>query len=56
MLVDKSFIIVQEKKVKQVKRRLESWRECLVGLSSVLLWEKPWFPPILITAVTSVFM
>ena len=56
MLANVLVIIVQEKKVKQVKRRLESWRECLVGLWSILLWEKPWFPPILITAITSVFM
>jgi len=46
----------KEKEVKNLKRKLETWRELLLVLFSVLLWENPSFPLIIIAVLTSVFL
>lgn len=45
-----------DKRVKKIKRDLEGWREVLIPLNSVLLWEKNWYPGMLIGITTSIFM
>ena len=50
-----SLCLGQVKRVKHLKRRLESWRECLVILLSLLLWEQTWFPVLLMAVVSSIF-
>lgn len=45
----------QEKRVKQLKRELEGWREVIIPLNSVLLWEKNWYPGMLVGLSTVVF-
>lgn len=42
--------------VKQLKRRLELWREAVVPLYSILVWEKPWHPGLLAGISTSFFL
>lgn len=40
--------------VKQLKRRLELWREAVLPVYAVLVWEKPWHPGLL-AGVSTVF-
>ncbi|XP_034241739.1 ADP-ribosylation factor-like protein 6-interacting protein 1 [Thrips palmi] len=40
--------------VKQLKRRLELWREAVLPVYAVLVWEKPWHPGLL-GGVSTVF-
>ncbi|XP_015904676.1 ADP-ribosylation factor-like protein 6-interacting protein 1 [Parasteatoda tepidariorum] len=42
--------------VKLCKRRLENWREVLIHLHSLLVWEKPFYPGITAGTVTVVFL
>jgi hypothetical protein len=46
--------LFQDKRVKQLKRELEGWREVILPLNSVLLWEKNWYPGMLV-GITTVF-
>ncbi|XP_063221024.1 ADP-ribosylation factor-like protein 6-interacting protein 1 [Bacillus rossius redtenbacheri] len=45
----------QEKRVKELKRELECWREEVLALNSVLAWEKHWYPWLLIGISTTLF-
>lgn len=47
---------IKEQKAKWLKRQLEPWRVCLVELFSILLWERPWCPAVLVTFTTSIFL
>ncbi|KAE8740842.1 hypothetical protein FOCC_FOCC013634 [Frankliniella occidentalis] len=42
--------------VKQLKRRLELWREAVLPVYAVLTWEKPWHPGLLAGISTSFFL
>lgn len=42
--------------IKHLKRKLEGWREILLPINSVLLWEKPFYPGILAGATTLLFL
>ncbi|GLH00177.1 Acyl carrier protein, mitochondrial [Gryllus bimaculatus] len=46
----------QEKRVKQLKRELEGWREVIIPVNSILLWEKNWYPGMLVGLTTTVFL
>ncbi|XP_014483157.1 PREDICTED: ADP-ribosylation factor-like protein 6-interacting protein 1 [Dinoponera quadriceps] len=45
----------QEKHMKQLKRRMECWREVILPLYSVLLWERRWYPGLILGSVTTIF-
>ncbi|XP_003485970.1 ADP-ribosylation factor-like protein 6-interacting protein 1 [Bombus impatiens] len=49
-----SAAIEREKHMKQLKRRMECWREVILPLNSILLWERSWYPGLIfgITTVT----
>ncbi|KAF2352132.1 hypothetical protein FHG87_017112 [Trinorchestia longiramus] len=42
--------------VKRLRRQLESWREVLVALYSLLVWDKPFYPAITASIVTTIFV
>lgn len=46
----------QELQTKQLKRSLDGWREIILTVHSVLLWEKHWHPGALFGVLSSVFM
>ncbi|KAJ9598592.1 hypothetical protein L9F63_010721 [Diploptera punctata] len=46
----------QDKRVKQLKRELEGWREVILPLNSVLMWEKNWYPGMLVGVTTAFFL
>lgn len=48
--------VEQEKRVKQLKRELEGWREVIIPVNSILLWEKNWYPGMLVGLTSSVFL
>lgn len=41
--------------MKQLKRQMESWREVVLPLNSILLWEKPWYPVLILGLTTTIF-
>ncbi|XP_032683450.1 ADP-ribosylation factor-like protein 6-interacting protein 1 [Odontomachus brunneus] len=45
----------QEKHMKQLKRRMECWREVILPLYSILLWERSWHPGFIIGLITMIF-
>ncbi|XP_033207032.1 ADP-ribosylation factor-like protein 6-interacting protein 1 [Belonocnema kinseyi] len=45
----------KEKYAKQLKRRMECWREIILPLHSVLFWERPWYPGLIVGLVTLFF-
>ncbi|XP_020282753.1 ADP-ribosylation factor-like protein 6-interacting protein 1 [Pseudomyrmex gracilis] len=47
--------IDKEKHMKQLKRKMESWREIILPLYSILLWERSWYPGLIFGFVTMVF-
>uniref|UniRef100_A0A1B6CAJ3 ADP-ribosylation factor-like protein 6-interacting protein 1 n=1 Tax=Clastoptera arizonana TaxID=38151 RepID=A0A1B6CAJ3_9HEMI len=47
-------IIEEENEIKKLKRDIEGWREIIIHANSVLLWEKNWYPS-LIVGVSTVF-
>ncbi|XP_018006568.1 ADP-ribosylation factor-like protein 6-interacting protein 1 isoform X2 [Hyalella azteca] len=42
--------------VKMLRRQLESWREVLVVLHSLLVWDKPFYPAITASSVSIAFL
>lgn len=46
----------EQELVKQVKRHLENWREILLPINSILVWEKPFYPGLISGAVTLLFL
>ncbi|CAB3371078.1 Hypothetical predicted protein [Cloeon dipterum] len=46
----------QEKRVKQLKRSLEGWREIVLLLQSVFIWEQQWHLGAIIGAITAKFL
>ncbi|XP_059484415.1 ADP-ribosylation factor-like protein 6-interacting protein 1 isoform X2 [Neocloeon triangulifer] len=45
-----------EKRVKQLKRSLEGWREIVLLLHSVLIWEQQWHVGALVGVITTEFL
>uniref|UniRef100_A0A2P2I962 ADP-ribosylation factor-like protein 6-interacting protein 1 n=1 Tax=Hirondellea gigas TaxID=1518452 RepID=A0A2P2I962_9CRUS len=46
----------QEKRAKSLRRELEGWREVLVACHSLLSWDKPYYPAIIFSATSVVFL
>ncbi|XP_031834614.1 ADP-ribosylation factor-like 6 interacting protein 1 isoform X2 [Nomia melanderi] len=44
-----------EKHMKQLKRRMECWREVILPLNSILLWERSWYPGLIIGVTSMIF-
>ncbi|XP_044732698.1 ADP-ribosylation factor-like protein 6-interacting protein 1 [Chrysoperla carnea] len=51
-----TILVEQEKQVKKFKRDFEGWRELILTLNSVLLWEKQWYPAVIGVLNTSIFL
>ncbi|KAK2579774.1 hypothetical protein KPH14_011110 [Odynerus spinipes] len=45
----------KEKHMKQLKRKMECWREVVLPLNSILLWEKSWYPALILGLTTTIF-
>lgn len=45
----------KEKYTKQLKRRMECWREVIIPLNSILLWERSWYPSLLLGLSSTIF-
>lgn len=50
-----SAAIEREKHMKQLKRRMECWREVILPLNSILLWERSWYPGLILGITTTIF-
>jgi len=46
----------EKDRVKKLKRELEGWREIVLQLHSVLLWEKNWYPGVIAGISTTLFL
>ncbi|XP_018336434.1 ADP-ribosylation factor-like protein 6-interacting protein 1 isoform X3 [Agrilus planipennis] len=46
----------QELEIRKLKRTLENWREIVLPLSSVLKWEKNWYPGAVLGGSTLLFL
>nr|CAD7409249.1 unnamed protein product [Timema poppensis] len=46
----------QDKRVKELKRELEGWREVILPLNSVILWENNLYPGLLAGVTTAFFL
>lgn len=46
----------QEKRVKQLKRSLEGWREVVLPLHSLLTWKEKWYPGVIFGFITVTFL
>nr|CAD7392733.1 unnamed protein product [Timema cristinae] len=46
----------QDKRVKELKRELEGWREVILPLNSVILWENNLYPGLLAGVTTALFL
>ncbi|KAK0178596.1 hypothetical protein PV327_007474 [Microctonus hyperodae] len=46
----------KEKHMKQLKRKIECWRELIIPLNSILLWEKSWYPGLILGSTTTLFL
>ncbi|XP_043274274.1 ADP-ribosylation factor-like protein 6-interacting protein 1 [Venturia canescens] len=44
----------KDKHMKQLKRRMECWREIVLHINSILLWEKSWYPGLILGLTTSI--
>ncbi|XP_075220728.1 ADP-ribosylation factor-like 6 interacting protein 1 [Lycorma delicatula] len=47
---------IQERRVKDLKRQVEGWREVIVLLQSLLIWEQNWYPGLIFGTTTFVFL
>lgn len=41
--------------MKQLKRKMECWREVILPLNSILLWERSWYPGLIVGLTTTIF-
>lgn len=41
--------------MKQLKRSMECWREVILPLNSILLWEKSWYPGLIFGVTSTIF-
>lgn len=42
--------------MKQLKRRMECWREIILPLNSILLWERSWYPGLILGFTNFLFL
>lgn len=42
--------------MKQLKCQIEHWREIILPLSSILIWERPWYPGLIIGINSTIFL
>lgn len=45
----------KEKHTKLLKRKMECWREVILPLYSILLWEQSWYPGLIVGFTTTLF-
>ncbi|XP_053994021.1 ADP-ribosylation factor-like protein 6-interacting protein 1 [Hylaeus volcanicus] len=45
----------REKYMKQLKRKMECWREVILPLNSILLWERSWDPGLILGITSTIF-
>ncbi|KAG8041340.1 hypothetical protein G9C98_002328 [Cotesia typhae] len=45
----------KDKFMKQLKKKIECWREIILPLNSILLWEKPWYPGVIFGTTSLIF-
>lgn len=45
----------KERHMKQLKRKMECWREIILPLNSILLWERSWHPGLIVGFITVIF-
>ncbi|XP_076289847.1 ADP-ribosylation factor-like 6 interacting protein 1 [Lasioglossum baleicum] len=50
-----SATIEREQHMKQLKRRMECWREVILPLNSILLWERSWYPGLIFGITSTIF-
>ncbi|XP_076675767.1 ADP-ribosylation factor-like 6 interacting protein 1 [Andrena cerasifolii] len=50
-----STTVEREKHMKQLKRSMECWREVILPLNSILLWEKSWYPGLIFGVTSTIF-
>ncbi|XP_046736603.1 ADP-ribosylation factor-like protein 6-interacting protein 1 [Diprion similis] len=48
--------VEKDKQMKQLKRCMECWREVILPLNSILLWEQSWHPGLILGLTTSIFL
>ncbi|CAK9803671.1 ADP-ribosylation factor-like protein 6-interacting protein 1 [Anthophora quadrimaculata] len=48
--------IERQEHIKQLKRRMECWREVILPFNSILLWERSWYPGLILTITTTIFL
>ncbi|XP_012269432.2 ADP-ribosylation factor-like protein 6-interacting protein 1 [Athalia rosae] len=48
--------VEKDKHMKQLKRQMECWREVILPLNSILLWEQSWHPGLILGITTSIFL
>ncbi|KZC07567.1 ADP-ribosylation factor-like protein 6-interacting protein 1 [Dufourea novaeangliae] len=41
--------------MKQLKRQMECWREVILPLNSILLWERSWYPGLILGITSTIF-
>ncbi|KAG7206539.1 hypothetical protein KM043_003882 [Ampulex compressa] len=46
----------KEKHMKRLKRKMECWREVILPLNSILLWDKTWYPGLILGLTTTIFL
>ncbi|XP_077300784.1 ADP-ribosylation factor-like 6 interacting protein 1 [Arctopsyche grandis] len=46
----------QEKQLKKIKRKLESWREVILPLHSVLTWDQKWYPGVTFGSISIIYL
>lgn len=42
--------------MKQLKRRLEGWREMVILINSILIWKKKWYPGLIVGITSTLFI
>ncbi|XP_003700981.1 ADP-ribosylation factor-like 6 interacting protein 1 [Megachile rotundata] len=47
--------VEREKHMKQLKRQMECWREVILSLNSILLWERFWYPGLIVGITSTIF-
>ncbi|XP_033337942.2 ADP-ribosylation factor-like 6 interacting protein 1 isoform X1 [Megalopta genalis] len=50
-----SATIEREHHMKQLKRRMECWREVILPMNSILLWERSWYPGLIFGVTSTIF-
>jgi len=49
-------VLLQERISKELRVRMNEWKEIIVLLNAIMSWQKNWFPAITVTCVTSLYL